>query len=305
MKTTVKSILSLALLSAAALLCASAAAQETAPPAGVNHVIWIGSDGFGSHYVDWDELPNLREIRDNGSWTLHMRSVLPSASALNWKTMISGVPSEMHGFRTWGSKEPDIEPIYADEKGYYPDVFSVLKSQRPDARTTCVYDWAGIGYLYNKENVDDDVSITGGSKEVLETALKQLETKPTFAFIYFGDVDRAGHNIGWGTPEYHQAMVEFDDCVGKIRARIAELGMAEDTIVYISSDHGGSGKGHGEARLDHMESPYLVCGPGVKPGEITDVFVHFDCAATMAWLLGLEIPKEWRGVPAYSIVEEK
>lgn len=299
-----KVLFALIAVAVATFTTTTAVAQEKAAPDGIKHVIWVGADGFGAHYVKWDELPNLTKMRDNGAWTLHMRTVLPSASALNWESMLVGVPSEMHGFRTWGSKEPDIEPIYRNEHGLFPDIFRVVKDQMPDARTTCVYDWDGIGYLYDKSCVDDDVYVKT-SDEVLEVALKQLETKPTYAFIYFGEVDHVGHSIGWGTPEYQAAMTKTDERLGKILDKIEELGMKDDTVVYFSSDHGGSGKGHGEARLDHMEAPYLVVGPGVTPGEIKDVFVNFDCPATAAWLLGLKRPQPWRGVPAYSITDQR
>ncbi len=36
-------------------------AQEINSPVGAKHVIWIGSDGFGAHYVNWDELPNMKK----------------------------------------------------------------------------------------------------------------------------------------------------------------------------------------------------------------------------------------------------
>ena len=300
-----KVMLTLSLFAAAIFVATTGAqAQEKAAPGGVKHVVWIGADGFGAHYVNWDELPNLKKMRDAGGWTLHMRTVLPSSSAINWETMLVGAPSEMHGFRTWGSKEPDIEPIYRNEHGYFPDLFRVVKDQIPDAKTSCVYDWDGIGYLYDKSCVDDDVC-TKTCAETLEVGLKQLEAKPTFAFIYFGDVDRVGHSIGWGTPEYQKAMTETDGYVGKILDKLEALGMKDDTVVYFSSDHGGSEKGHGEARLDHMEAPYIVCGCGVKPGEITDVFANFDCAPTAAWLLGLKLPQAWRGKPAYQIIEDR
>lgn len=136
-----KVMLTLSLFAAALfVVTAGAQAQEKAAPGGVKHVVWIGADGFGAHYVNWDELPNLKKMRDAGGWTLHMRTVLPSSSAINWETMLVGAPSEMHGFRTWGSKEPDIEPIYRNEHGYFPDLFRVVKDQIPDAKTSCVYD---------------------------------------------------------------------------------------------------------------------------------------------------------------------
>ena len=289
---------------AAAILVAPAIAQEKAAPKNIKHVVWIGADGFGAHYTNWDELPALKEMKENGSWTLHQRSILPSASALNWETMLVGAPSEMHGFRTWGSKEPDIEPIYKNEHGRYPDIFRVIKDQIPDATTSCVYDWTGIGYLYDKSCVDDDASVEN-SQQVLENALRQLEAKPTFAFIYFGEPDHLGHDIGWGTPEYQQSLRNVDSYIAAIVAKIKDLGMMEETVIFFNSDHGGSEKGHGEGRLDHMEVPLVVYGCGIEKGEITETVAHFDFAATVAWLFGLERPQAWRGLPTYSITDAK
>ncbi|MBQ9371905.1 MAG: alkaline phosphatase [Thermoguttaceae bacterium] len=268
-------------------------------PTGVKHVVWIGSDGFGAHYVNWDELPNLKKMKENGSWTLHMRSVLPSSSAINWHTMLVGAPSEMHGYRNWNSKEPEIEAIYVNERGYFPDVFRVLRDALPESRLTAVYNWDGIGFCFDKEAADDAVFVEDEMFEgVYNKALEQLDTKPTFAFIYFGQPDHTGHTIGWGTPEYQAMLTKVDEYVGKILQHLEENGMMEDTVVYFTSDHGGSDKGHGEGRLDHMEVPYLVYGKGIKVGEITGATANFDAPATALSILGVEQPQCWRGKPA-------
>ena len=44
----------------------------------VKHVLILGWDGYGSAFVNWDEVPNLKMMRDNGAWTLKTRCVLPS-----------------------------------------------------------------------------------------------------------------------------------------------------------------------------------------------------------------------------------
>lgn len=292
------SFLTLALALTTLLICNVCGAQTSAPqsPIGAKLVLWIGSDGFGSHYVNWEELPNLKAMRDNGAWTLHMRTVLPSASALNWESQLTGVPSEMHGYRTWGSREPDLPPIYLNEHGRFPDIYRVLKDNIPGFTGTVVYSWEGIGYLYDKEAVDDAVYITGDNiEEVYQTGVKQLATKPTFAWIYFSQPDHVGHAIGWGTPEYQQMMSTIDSYVGKIRDYLQEQGLLEDTVMIFTADHGGSEKGHGDARLDHMEAPFIMCGKGVKPGEIEEVFVCFDVAPTIAWIYGVPAPLQWRG----------
>lgn len=276
----------------------TASAQETKSPIGAKHVVWIGSDGFGSHYINWDELPNLKKMKENGAWTVRMRSVLPSSSAINWETQIAGAPSEMHGYRTWGSKEPDLPPIYLNDKGRFPCIFGVLKDEL-DAKSTVVYSWDGIGYLYEKSAPVADQFVKT-DEEVFNVAVEQLATKPDFAFIYFSEPDIVGHGIGWGTPEYQTMLTKIDDYVGKLLAKIDELGMADDTVVIFTADHGGTGKGHGEGIMEHMEVPFMLYGKNVKTGEISDVVVHFDVAATIAWILGANRPQAWRGVPVES-----
>ena len=303
-----KKTMALLAVAAACLGLATYSAAQDAPqsPIGVKHVVWIGADGFGAHYVNWDNLPNLKKMKENGSWTLHMRSVLPSSSAINWHTMMVGAPSEMHGFRNWNSKTPEIEPIYLNEHGYFPDFFRVLKDSVPGFTATAVYNWDGIGFCFDKDAVDDPVYVTGDydkdnkldprpDENVLAKALEQLATKPTFAMIYFDNPDHVGHSIGWETQEYQQKMHTIDEYVGKILAKIEELGMADDTVVLFSSDHGGSGKGHGEARLDHMEAPYIACGKGIKQGEITGAFANFDFASNVLAIFGVKQPQCWRG----------
>ena len=274
-------------------------AQEINSPIGAKHVIWLGFDGLGAHYVNWDELPNMKKMKENGAWTLHMRSVLPSSSAINWETQITGAPSESHGYRDWGSQKPDLPPIFIGENGRFPDIFYVIKQAIPDSKISSVYSWAGIGYLYDKGAVDDDQAVQG-DPAVFEQGKAFIADKPTFSFIYFGDPDRTGHNIGWGTPEYQQTLVAMDEYVGKLLEAIDAAGIADDTVVIITADHGGTDKGHGDKLMEHMEVPLILYGKGVKPGEITDVVVHYDVAATIAWILGAKIPQAWRGLPVKS-----
>ena len=300
-----KSFVLLAALVVAVFTATAASAQEVNSPIGAKHVVWIGADGFGAHYVKWDELPTMKKMKNNGAWTLHMRSVLPSSSAINWETMMVGVHSEAHGYRAWNSKKPDIEPTYVGPNGRFPDIFRVLKDNIPGCTTAVVYSWDGIGFLYDKEAVDSDEFFKGDDEAVFQKGKEFIASKPTFAFIYFGDPDRTGHAIGWGTPEYQETLKAMDVYISGLLAAIEEAGIMDDTVVIFSSDHGGSEKGHGDARLDHMEVPFLIYGKGVKPGEITDTVVNFDLAPTIAWILGAKTPQAWRGLPVESAFETK
>ncbi len=301
--------------------------QEIQSPIKAKHVVMIGYDGYGAHYIKWDELPNLKKLRDGGAWTDKMRCVLPSVSAINWATMLMGAGSELHGFRTWGSKKPDLPSRILTAKGKFPCIFSAIKDQYPDSTAYAVYSWDGIGYLFENSaaiehiyagNRTDSVFDYKGkgfttSKDgkktpieypndelVCEKGLEFLAKNPTFTFMYFSEPDSVGHTVGWGTPQYYATVRKLDVFLGQIINYLEKNDRFKDTVIVFVSDHGGTEKGHGGEIMEHMEVPFLLYGCGVKQGEIQDVVVNYDVAATIAWILGAKAPQVWRGQPVKS-----
>ena len=262
-------------------------------PVGAKHVILIGYDGYGGNYVQWDQLPNFSRLRDGGAWTLKKRSVIPSSSAINWATILMGAGSELHGFRTWGSKAPDLPSAFLTENGMFPDIFYLTRQTYPEAKLCTCYTWGGIGYLFDKKVMDDDQHVKS-AEEVCRLGL-EYEKDATLAFIYFSEPDAAGHSIGWGTQEYYDAVKNLDGFLGQLLDYLEANNRFEDTVVMFTSDHGGIEKGHGGETMEEMEAPFLVYGCGVKPGEITDVVAGYDIAATIAWVLGIAPHQAWRG----------
>lgn len=68
----------------------------------------------------------------------------------------------------------------------------------------------------------------------------------------------------------------------------------EDTVVVFTSDSGyhlgqhGLGSGKGSPHDVDVRVPLLVTGPGVAPGERTDLVSNIDLASTFEELAGLE-----------------
>ena len=136
---------------------------ECAPVA--NHVVIVGVDGCGARWIPWDVMPNLKALRDSGVYTVG-RCHRPTASAINWKSVFSGVSPEIHGFTKWNSSSPDIEqPSCAvDAQGRMPCIFSEIRRQTPGAYTASLFAWDGIGNCHNTNTVDF-VRWYGGKKE--------------------------------------------------------------------------------------------------------------------------------------------
>lgn len=263
----------------------------------VKHIILIGCDGFGAYALPKADMPNLKKLMETGAWSLKARSVLPSSSAVNWASMLMGAGPTMHGFTEWGSQTPEIPSIYTTSYKLFPSIFSVIRDQRKNAKTAAVYSWPGIGYLIEKEAINRVVNADDNEDVCVSEAVNIIkQEKPLFTFVHFDEPDHTGHSIGHRTSAYYEVLKQVDARIGEIVNAVKEAGIAKETIIIVSADHGGKDKGHGGKSLDEVQIPWVINGVGVKHGyELNSSIITYDTAATIAWILGLDFPQSWRG----------
>ena len=293
-----------------AVACVACTQSNTHAPK-AKHVVFIGIDGWAAEAVRQapaQDLPNIHALMDHGSWTLSKRSVMPSASAINWASIMNGLPTEMHGFDKWNSTHGTIPSTSDNGHGIPPTLFTILREQHPQAVTGALFDWTGIGavsdtlamswHYYTKTYTStDDVIIPVEDYARIATDYIK-ENKPEFFFLYFGTLDEAGHVRGWYSEEYMERQRILDAAVGQVIEALKEAGIYDDIVIVMSADHGGTNKNHGKFTLLEMETPLIVCGKGIKEGyEIKKPVMQYDTPTIMADILGLRIPEDWRGRP--------
>lgn len=289
MRHTITSLLSLAVTAIAA--CAATPVAD--------HVVYIGLDGWGANTYEAADMPFVKSLARRGAITLEKRSVLPSSSAINWASLFMGVGPEVHGYLDWGTKSPEMPlPTGSDSiHGFFPTVFQIARQEHPEADIAGFYEWDGIKYVI------DTLSFTHHRQAPLDRITSIAAdyiraNKPMLTFVAYDRPDHPGHDNGWGSEEYYDMMHRMDSEIKALYDAIADAGMADNTVVIISSDHGGKGTGHGGHTMDEMLSPLIMTGPGIAPGTvITDMVIGPDVAATIASRLGLTIPSFWRGRP--------
>ncbi len=270
------------------------------------HVILIGIDGFGAYAFENAKIPNIREMMKNGSYSLHARSVLPSSSAVNWASMLMGSGPELHGFTEWDSREPELPSAKLGKRGLYPTIFSLIDTQTPKAKKGAIYTWGGIRNLFERDLVDLDYNAETDTKTLVKATSFITEQKPVFTFIHLDDADHAGHKIGFDSPEYYNEIEKIDVHIGKMITTLEDKNLMKETIIILTSDHGGNRKSHGGKTLKEVEIPWIAYGKGIsKQGEMSSIIVTYDTGATIAYLLGLEIPEFWRGKPVKEILLSK
>ncbi len=293
MKTCFPRIQTLLILSALVAASPGSFAQ-------VKYLVVVGVDGLSPDGILHADAPNFKHLREQGAWTFHARGVMPTSSSPNWASMIMGAGPEQHGVTSndWETNKFDIAPIAIGSGGIFPTIFGLLREQQPGAIIGVFHDWDGFGRLFERQAVNVIKDTDGPTNAVREAAAFWQDHKATFTFIHLDHVDHAGHEFGHGTPQYYASVGVADQLIGETIAALSSSGMWEQTILIVTADHGGKGKGHGGATMAEIEIPWMITGPGVKAGhEIKSPVSTCDTAATIAYVFKLKPPEVWIGRP--------
>ncbi|MCO5052888.1 MAG: alkaline phosphatase [Verrucomicrobiae bacterium] len=271
---------------------------------GVKHVLLIGFDGFGAYAWEQAEIPNLKALAARGAISLETRTVLPSSSAANWATHLMGAGTELHGYTEWNSKTSMPPARVVSKYGIFPGIFGLVREAYPTAEMGVLYQWDGIHYVFENGAVNFEKQEQTPESLTTATVRYLTEKKPLFTFVCYDQPDGVGHGEGHDTPQYYDMLKQCDAEFGKLMAALQAADMDRDTLIIIISDHGGINKGHGGKTLREMQTPWVIAGPGIKPGhKINSSVVHYDTAATLARIFGVQPPQVWTGRSVREVFE--
>ena len=231
------------------------------------------------------DAPNISELISNGASTMSAQTVMPSVTLPCHTSMIRGVDVPRHGITT-NTFQPLARPV--------PSVIDVAAAH--GLRCGFFYNWGPLRDLCDPESTAVSHyyrghTIAEGDRQVSQAAVRAIKAhKLDFAFVYLGYTDECGHENGWMTEPYLEAIGNADRCVGEV------LEAAGEATVLVLSDHGGHGRSHGTDMPEDMTIPWILCGPGIPTGKTIQAPVRiFDTAPTIAGILGLPQAREWDG----------
>lgn len=284
------------------LACAVA---QAAPLAG--HVLVIGIDGLGPIGIETAETPHIDALMARGAHSFAARGVMPTSSSPNWASMISGAGPEQHGVlgNKWPLPVEYLKPTVTGDGTRFPTMFYQIRLERPEATMAVIYDWDGFLRLLEKDRVD--VVINGNLEDdtTAQAVNVIVEKKPTLTFVHLDHVDHALHGEGFATPPYFEAVAKADVLVGKLVGALESAGILEDTVILLSSDHGGNKKSHGGNALEEYLIPWIIAGPGVVAGKSIETPINiYDTAATVVHVLGIAPHAAWIGRPVLAAFGE-
>ncbi len=131
----------------------------------------------------------------------------------------------------------------------------------------------------------------------------------------FGDFEVPGDLVDtegdWreNFPDYLGCINSLDRNLGRIRDELEKLGIAQDTLIVFTSDHGSHFRTRNNEykRACHegcVRVPMAISGPGFRGGQVRDELVSLiDLPPTLLRTAGVEVPDYMRGRPLQDLVD--
>ncbi|MCA0361930.1 MAG: alkaline phosphatase family protein [Armatimonadetes bacterium] len=252
-------------------------------------VALISIDGVRPDGIRLAPTPNLDRLVRDGSVSWEAQSVTPSITLPCHQSMFRSVAPMKHGVL---NNELRVGPNVP------PSIFDV--AARSGQQTAMFGNWSPLRDLGDPEHIhvcylNNNAHTADGDSHVAEMAIRGAAAEEfDFLFLYLGHTDWVGHEYGWMSDEYLQAISQVDSCVGRFVDALIALHHPVDFI--IASDHGGHDKVHGTEEPEDMTVPFIMWGYRCTTGhKIQQPVTLLDVAPTVTRLMGISAPKVWEG----------
>ncbi len=269
-------------------------ATSTPPPKSAR-VLIVSFDGLRPDAILAANMVNVMALMQNGAYTLNAQTIMPSTTLPSHSSMLVGVCPAKHIVR-WNE--------YVPENGFAigTDIFDLAHAA--GLRTVMVVGKEKLRQVTEPASTDYFAFVDKTDKiedpyAIVQLAIQQLALGFDLMFVHFPNGDLEGHDSGWMSRSQLRVYANDDESLGFILESLKKRDMVEDTLIIVTSDHGGHDSTHGFDVPEDMTIPWIVSGPGVLSMQISTQVHTMDTTATAAFALGLPLPPEWDGVPVY------
>ena len=253
----------------------------------VDFIIHISVDGLRSDAVTHlgpENLPNFFKMRVIGAFTDNARTDYDYTNTLpNHACQLTGRPvlgTDGHGVSF--NDDPGTTFEYVNGQ-YISGVFDVAHDH--GLRTAMYASKPKFDFFdrsWNDENGTPDLIGKDNGRDKIETYINNFNTGALvdsfvthlnispheYTFIHLVDPDAVGHDYGWGSVEYYDAVMKMDTLLGRIFDAVeVDERFAGRTAILVTADHGGNGTSHLDPAVpENYTIPYYVTAPGVSAG---------------------------------------
>lgn len=269
------------------------------------HVQHISVDGLASTWLapmlETGKLPHLSRIIAEGASTLNARSDPGTARTtptnfgllsgrLFGPATVDEFPTTTHQVTNESKTVHEQQPTYE----YLASVFDVVHDHGGTTALLSTKDYRlnNIVESYDATHGGRDGEEIGGdngrqkidksylSNTVDRVIIGRFTSQPsyflsTYSFLHMSDVDITGHNFGFGSRSWTQAVEQWDQQLGQLLTLIdSHESLKNQTAIVITAPYGGKDQDHVNPQdIETSRVPMFVWGPDVPAGvDLYDLY---------------------------------
>jgi hypothetical protein len=250
------------------------------------------------------QLPNLYRFMRAGASTTNPRTEREMTVTLpNHTGMVTGRRIEAatggHGV-TWNDDRPTPSTVQA-AAGH--DVASVFTAVDAAGGSTALFAAKTKFSLWQRSwpAAIDRTTINANNSALVDQLVADLDQDRDFRFLHLSPPDVAGHAHGWMSKPYLRAVRQSDALVGRVvKAVNADPARRAGTTILLTSDHGGHGPSHDNARLlDNYRVVFMARGAAVDRGvDLYAINPTYKNPGTRRTVYGMKRPPVRNGMIA-------
>lgn len=242
-------------------------------------------DGLGAELLraHGGHAPTLQRAQKAASSTV-LDSVFPSTTAAALTSLATGATPSQHGIVGYDSFDPERRRVVNQLGGWPGDLDSlawqpvptlfetlhpartVVTVSRPKFKDSALTKAGLRGGLF--------VEATSPTARVQHTLSALKEHRDVLVYLYWDDLDKAGHGHGTGSRQWLDALEELDGAMRRLVSKVDD-----GTRVVLTADHGMVDVAP-EGRVDYAQNEELLGGVEFTAGEPRAVQLHFSCDAS-------------------------
>ncbi len=231
---------------------ATAGTATPVTPGAARHVVLIGFDGFDPSYLGRVPTPNLDRLAAAGVHGTTQGVMLPITTP-SFTALATGTWPATNGTLTYYYDRATNTFHTGSPSPRVPTVAQAVRDAGGTVGAAQYFAFRGQGAAYG----DPDGLYTqpgGECSNMFDDAIAMLRTEPvdsngttvvvpqipTLLGVYCPQLDHIGHEEGADSPNIATALTELDTQVGRLLDTLDDLGIADDTTVILTGDHGMS-----------------------------------------------------------------
>ncbi|HET7415241.1 MAG TPA: nucleotide pyrophosphatase/phosphodiesterase family protein [Arthrobacter sp.] len=240
-------------------------------------------DGLGSQLLKrrGGHAPFLRQAMDSAPV---LSSAFPSTTATSLASLGTGQFPGAHGMVGYDVLDPDQDKVvnmlggwdrHVDPLQWQPHrtVFEQVETEVPVA-TVSLPKFAESAMTRAALRGGSFIPATTTHAKTAAAAEAMADNRRMLMYLYFNELDRAGHRYGWGSAEWEHELEELDGAMRRLSAQLPS-----GTRLLLTADHGMVDVPEAH-RYDYSAVPSLVQGVRHTAGEPRMVHLYLEPDAT-------------------------